>query len=88
MLNDIFNKTAQAGEDVYYGLMLESMSAGRKLRMNLWGGMGAALGVVGLTTGDVSAVFLSAASLASTAFCLGEAGARIRKGATSPAPEL
>lgn len=87
MLKEIFNKTVQAGEDVYYGIMMTSMSANRKLRLNLWGGMGTALGVAGVLTNDMQAVGLSVASLGATAFCFGEAGARLRKDAAA-APQL
>ena len=89
MLKKVFNKTVQAGEDVYYGIMMTSMSANRKLRLNLWGGMGAALGVAGVLTNDMQAVSLSVATLGSTAFCFGEAGANLRKNAAAaPQPKL
>ncbi len=89
MLKDIFNKAKQAGEDAYYGMMLPTMEASRKLRLNLWGGLGAALGVAGVVTNDVQAVGLSVATLASTAFCFGEAGSRLRKAAAAaPQPKL
>lgn len=89
MLKDIFNKTVQAGEDVYYGMMLPTMAASRKMRLNLWGGLGVALGVAGVATNDMQAIGLSVASLASTAFCFGEAGSRLRKAAeATPQPKL
>lgn len=84
MLKSAFNKTAQFCEDAAYGVMLESMSAGRKLRLNLWSGLAAGVGLTGALTDDVGAVVLSAGLLLGSAAAFADAGQRIRQAAPQP----
>jgi len=78
MLKKIFNATVQAGEDAYYGMMLTGMSTGRRIRTNLYGGVGAALGVAGVLTADPVAAAIGSVMVASSALSFWDAGARIR----------
>lgn len=88
MLKSAFNKAVEWGENVYYGVMLDSMGPQRKLRLNLWGGVGVAVGTCGLLAGDGEAVAIAAGVVAGTALAFGEAGARVHHAAATPRPEL
>ena len=84
MLKKIFNGAVQAGEDAYYGMILSGMSTGRRIRTNLYGGAGVALGVAGTLTGDPVAVALGAVMVGSSALSFWEAGNRIRTAQPKP----
>lgn len=88
MLKTVFNKAVEMGENVAYGVMFETMSAQRKLRLNLWGGFGVVLGAGGLVAGDGLAVALSSCMVAGTAMAFGEAGSRLRPVDAAPQPKL
>lgn len=78
MLKSIFTKAAQFAEDAAYGFILPGMNESKRLKITLYGGLGAAVGTAGAIIGDGSAILIGTAVLASAAFAFQQRGENVR----------
>lgn len=79
MLKSLFNKAVQYAEDAAYGFVLPGMSESKRLKVTLYGGLGAAVGTAGAMIGDGSAVVIGSAVIASAAFAFQQHGEAVRR---------